>query len=149
VVEGFTEYYGSLDIHRAGLTSRAEYLGTGSETTNSLSALINSLQNTPGRLVQSAERASFDAWIKYYRPDDNSNNVAVSYYTKGAVIAWLLDSKIRRATNDKKSLDDLMRLAFERYSGEHGFTPEQFKATVHANRQKWAEVVKAANVTID
>ncbi|HVW07699.1 MAG TPA: PDZ domain-containing protein, partial [Bryobacteraceae bacterium] len=101
---------------------------TGSDTANSLSALINSLQNTPGRLVQSAERASFDAWIKYYRPDENSNNVAVSYYTKGALIAWLLDAKIRRATDDKKSLDDLMRAAFARYSGEHGFTPEEFKA---------------------
>jgi predicted metalloprotease with PDZ domain len=54
--------------------------------------------------------------------------VAVSYYTKGALVAWLLDAKIRRATDDRKSLDDLMRAAFERYSGEHGFTPEQFKA---------------------
>jgi predicted metalloprotease with PDZ domain len=78
--------------------------------------------------VQSAERASFDAWIKYYRPDENSNNVAVSYYTKGALVAWLLDARIRRATDDRKSLDDLMRLAFQRYSGERGFTPEQFKA---------------------
>ncbi len=129
VVEGFTEYYGPLNVHRAGLASRAEYLGTGADISGSLSFLINSLQNTPGRLVQSAERASFDAWIKYYRPDENSGNAAVSYYTKGAVVAWLLDAKIRRATNDKKSLDDLMRLAFARYSGEHGFTPEQFKAT--------------------
>jgi predicted metalloprotease with PDZ domain len=128
VVEGFTEYYGALTVHRAALTTRAEYLGTGSETANSLSSLINGLQNTPGRLAQSAERASFDAWIKYYRPDENSNNVAVSYYTKGALVAWLLDAKIRRATDGRKSLDDLMRLAFQRYSGEHGFTPEQFKA---------------------
>ena len=122
ITEGFTDYYGPLMVHRAGLTSRAEYLG-------SLSGLINSLQNTPGRLVQSAEQASFDAWIKLYRPDENSQNVAVSYYTKGAVVAWLLDAKIRSASNDKKSLDDLMRLAFERFSGEYGFTPEQFKAT--------------------
>jgi len=128
VVEGFTEYYGALTVHRAALTTRAEYLGTGSETAGSLSSLINSLQNAPGRLVQSAEGASFDAWIKYYRPDENSNNVAVSYYTKGAIVAWLLDAKIRRATDDRKSLDDLMRLAFQRYSGDHGFTPEQFKA---------------------
>ncbi|HVY91296.1 MAG TPA: hypothetical protein VHA14_01050, partial [Bryobacteraceae bacterium] len=128
VVEGFTEYYGSLTVHRAGLTTRPEYLGTGSDTSNSLSSLIKSLQHTPGRLVQSAERASFDAWIKYYRPDENSNNVAVSYYTKGALVAWLLDAKIRRATDDKKSLDDLMRAAFQRYSGEHGFTPSEFKA---------------------
>ena len=79
--------------------------------------------------MQSVEQASFDAWIKYYRPDENSNNVAVSYYTKGAVVAWMLDAKIRRATNDAKSLDDLMRVAYQRFSGDRGFTPEQFKAT--------------------
>lgn len=129
IAEGFTEYYGPLTVHRAGLTSRAEYLGTGTDTSGSLSALINTLQNTPGRLVQSAEQASFDAWIKLYRPDENINNVAVSYYTKGAVVAWLLDAKIRSATNGRKSLDDLMRLAFERFSGDRGFTPEQFKTT--------------------
>lgn len=129
IAEGFTEYYGPLTVHRAGLTSRAEYLGTGTDTSGSLSALINTLQNTPGRLVQSAEQASFDAWIKLYRPDENINNVAVSYYTKGAVVAWLLDAKIRSATNGRKSLDDLMRVAFERFSGDRGFTPEQFKAT--------------------
>jgi len=129
IAEGFTEYYGGLTVHRAGLTSRAEYLGTGADNGNSLSALINSLQGTPGRLVQSAEQASFDAWIKLYRPDENTNNVAISYYTKGAIVAWLLDAKIRRATNDAKSLDDVMRLAFQRFSGERGYTPEQFKAT--------------------
>ncbi len=128
VVEGITSYYAPLTVHRAGLSSRAEYLGTGSDTTGSLSSIINSLQATPGRMQQSAEQASFDAWIKYYRPDENSNNVTVSYYTKGAVVGWLLDAKIRRATNDAKSLDDLMRVAFQRYSGERGFTPEQFKA---------------------
>ncbi len=129
IAEGFTSYYGPLNVHRAALTTRAEYLGTGAETNGSLSALINSLQSIPGRLVLSAEQASFDAWIKLYRPDENTNNVAISYYTKGAVVAWLLDAKIRQATNDKKSLDDLMRVAFQRFSGERGFTPEQFKAT--------------------
>lgn len=129
MAEGFTDYYGTLTVHRTGLTSRTEYLGAGADTAGSLSALINSLQNTPGRLVQSAELASFDAWIKLYRPDENTNNVAISYYTKGAIVAWLLDAKIRRATNDAKSLDDLMRVAYQRFSGERGFTPEQFKAT--------------------
>ena len=123
IAEGFTDYYGALTVHRATLTSRVEYLGTGTETAGSLTAMINTLQNTPGRLVQSVEQSSFDAWIKYYRPDENSNNVAVSYYTKGAIVAWLLDAKIRRATNDAKSLDDLMRVAFQRYSGDRGFTP--------------------------
>jgi predicted metalloprotease with PDZ domain len=129
IAEGFTSYYGPLTLLRGGLITREEYLGTGTDTNGSLSALINNLQNTPGRLVQSAEQASFDAWIKLYRPDENSNNVTASYYTKGAIVGWLLDAKIRRATNNAKSLDDLMRLAYERFSGEHGFTPEQIKAT--------------------
>src|SRR6185437_2416421 len=103
MAEGFTEYYGALMVHRAGFTSRAEYLGADTASAGSLSALINTLQNTPGRLVQSAEQASFDAWIKLYRPDENTGNSAVSYYTKGEVVAWLLDAKIRAATNDKKS----------------------------------------------
>jgi predicted metalloprotease with PDZ domain len=128
VAEGFTQYYGALTAHRAGLTSRAEYLGTGTETAGSLSAEIAALQSTPGRMAQSVEQASFDAWIKLYRPDENTNNVTVNYYTKGAVAGWLLDAKIRRATKDSKSLDDVMRLAYRRYSGEHGFTPEQFKS---------------------
>ena len=75
-------------VRRAGLASDAEYLGAAKEPArDSLSDLIHSLQTTPGRLVQSAEAASFDAWIKQYRPDENSPNVSISYYTKGAVIA--------------------------------------------------------------
>jgi predicted metalloprotease with PDZ domain len=80
--------------------------------------------------VQSAEMSSFDAWIKYYRPDENSNNTSVSYYTKGTVIAFLLDASIRKATNGAKSLDDVMRLAYEKFSGPRGYTPEQFRAVI-------------------
>ena len=130
ISEGFTDYYSGLTVKRAGLSTQQEYLGTDTPVSGgSLSSIIASLQSTPGRLVQSAERASEDAWIKYYRPDENSVNTSISYYTKGAVIGWLLDAKIRVATNGVKSLDDLMRLAFSRFSGDHGFTPEQFKAT--------------------
>jgi len=129
VAEGLTEYYTGLIVYRAGLCSQAEYLGTdGKPRPASLSGLIAALQSTPGRLCQSAEQASWDAWIKLYRPDENSKNTSISYYVKGAVIGWLLDARIRRETGGGKSLDDLMRLAFERFSGEHGFTPDQFKA---------------------
>jgi predicted metalloprotease with PDZ domain len=121
IAEGITEYYGPLSVRRAGLSSIEEYLGSLSET-------IHLLQSTPGRQVQSAEQASWDAWIKLYRPDENSANSTISYYTKGAVVGWLLDARIRHATNGAKSLDDLMRPAFERFSGERGFTPEEFKA---------------------
>jgi len=120
ISEGFTDYYGELLVHRAGLSTREEYL-------EALSNQIEALQTTPGRLVQSAAMASYDAWIKQYRPDENSSNVTISYYTKGAVIAFLLDGKIRKATNGAKSLDDVMRAAYEKYSGPRGFTPEQFR----------------------
>jgi predicted metalloprotease with PDZ domain len=73
IAEGVTEYYADLAVHRAGLMTRDEYL-------DSLSDRIEELQTTPGRLVQSAEMASFDAWIKYYRPDENSINTASSLH---------------------------------------------------------------------
>src|SRR3954470_14779416 len=74
--------------------------------------------------------ASYDAWIKYYRPDENSANASISYYTKGAVIGFLLDAKLRRATRDAKSLDDVMRLMYQRFSGAKGFSPEDLRAAV-------------------
>jgi len=123
IAEGFTDYYADLQVLRAGLQTREEYL-------DDLSSTIELLQTTPGRLVQSAEMASFDAWIKYYRPDENSNNTSVSYYTKGTVIAFLLDATIRKATNGAKSLDDVMRLAYEKFSGPKGYTPEQFRGVI-------------------
>ena len=121
IAEGFTDYYADLQVLRAGLQTRDEYL-------EDLSSTIELLQTTPGRLVQSAEMASFDAWIKYYRPDENSNNTTISYYTKGTVIAFLLDAKIRKATNGTKSLDDVMRAAYQKFSGPKGYTPEEFRA---------------------
>ncbi len=129
VAEGITDYYAPLTLRRAELSDTKEYLGTETPPApGSLSTVIAALQSTPGRLLQSAEQASYDAWIKLYRPDENSVNSTISYYTKGAMVGWLLDARIRHATGGKKSLDDLMRLAFEKYSGERGFTPDEFKA---------------------
>lgn len=121
IAEGFTDYYGELAVHRAGLSTRDEYL-------EALSNHIEALQTTPGRRVQSAEMASFDAWIKYYRPDENSANTSISYYEKGAIIAFLLDARIRKATGGARSLDDVMRAAFQKYSGSKGYTAEEFQA---------------------
>jgi predicted metalloprotease with PDZ domain len=120
VVEGLADYYGDLLAHRAGLLTREEFL-------SSLSASIAELQSTPGRLLQSVELASYDAWIRYYRPDENSPNVSISYYLKGQILGFLLDARIRRATNGARSLDDVMRAAYARYSGERGYTPDQFR----------------------
>lgn len=121
VAEGITSYYGPLAVRRAELSTTEEYL-------NELSDDIRKLQTTPGRLVQSAEESSWDAWIRLYRPDENSVNTTISYYTKGAIVAWLLDARIRAATGGAKSLDDSMRTAFARFSGETGFATEEFKS---------------------
>jgi predicted metalloprotease with PDZ domain len=64
--------------------------------------------------------ASFISWTKHYRPDENSNNTAISYYLKGEIVCALLDLQLRRATNDAKSLDDLLRLLWSRYGDESG-----------------------------
>ncbi len=122
VVEGFTSYYGGLMVHRAGFSTVKEYL-------KDLSKSIETLQTTPGRQVQPLDESSFDAWIKQYRPTENSGNTTISYYTKGEVVAFLLDARIRRATGGRKSLDDAMRLAYQRYSGERGYRPEELWKT--------------------
>jgi predicted metalloprotease with PDZ domain len=123
IAEGVTDYYADLVLRRAGLISDEQYL-------NELSNMIESLQMTPGRLVMPLESASFDAWIRYYRPDENSPNVSISYYTKGAVIAFVLDARIRRLTGGRRSLDDVMRQAYARFSGDRGFTSEEFRQVV-------------------
>jgi predicted metalloprotease with PDZ domain len=122
IAEGLTDYYGDVIMARAGIISLPERL-------NAMSNAIGSLQTTPGRLVQPVETASFDAWIKQYRPDENSVNSSISYYTKGAVVGFVLDARIRQATGGARSLDDVMRLAFQRYSGPRGYTPAEFRAT--------------------
>jgi predicted metalloprotease with PDZ domain len=120
MAEGFTSYYGDLLVHRAGFSTRKQYL-------KNLSKAIETLETTPGRLVQPVDEASFDAWIKFYRRDENTPNSAVSYYTKGEVVAFLLDARIRRATGGRRSLDDAMRLAYRRFSGERGYTTEELR----------------------
>jgi predicted metalloprotease with PDZ domain len=123
VAEGFTSYYDDLALHRAGLMTQTQYL-------NAISGTIASLHDKPGRLVQPVAESSYDAWIKSYRPNENSPNTGISYYTKGAVIGFLADARIRKATNDERSLDDVMRLAYQRYGGERGFTAKEFSDCV-------------------
>ena len=122
-VEGVTDYYADLLAARAGVTTRDEFLALMSEQ-------IRTLHTTPGRLVQSVEGASYDAWIKYYRPDENSDNVTISYYVKGAVIGFLLDAQVRRLTNGAKSLDDVMRLMYARFARETGYSREDIRDSV-------------------
>ena len=122
-VEGITDYYADLFLMRSSVATRDEYLDL-------LSEQIRSLQTTPGRLEQSVEQASYDAWIKYYRSDENTPNTSISYYVKGAVIGFLLDAHIRRLTAGSKSLDDVMRALFVKFSGERGFSGDDIRSTV-------------------
>jgi predicted metalloprotease with PDZ domain len=102
VAEGVTSYYDDLFLPRAGLCTPTEYL-------DRLNKTVADVQKSPGRKVQSLFDSSFDAWTKYYRPDENAKNSRVSYYTKGSLVGLLLDVEIRRATGNAKSLDDVMR----------------------------------------
>jgi predicted metalloprotease with PDZ domain len=146
VAEGVTDYYGALLVRRAGLTSTPEYL-------DMLSGSIEALQTRPGRRVQSAEMASFDSWIKQYRPDENSANTSIDYYDKGATIAFLLDARIRKASGGARTLDDAMRLAYKRYSGAKGFTPEEFQKamseTAGADLSPWFAQVLTTTEELD
>jgi len=122
-IEGVTSYYEELMVARAGFSDLAGLLA-------SLSKTIEAVEGGAGRLVQGLDDASFDAWIKYYRKDENFANSGVSYYTRGLLVAFLLDVEIRRATANARSLDDAMRLAYARYSGARGFSPEDLVATL-------------------
>ena len=109
--EGLTSYYEELFLVRAGLMTRARFLEVISER-------LTALERAPGRHRMAVSEASFDAWIRYYRQDENSENSSVSYYLKGALVGLLLDLEIRRRTRGPKSLDDVMRLLWEEYGRE-------------------------------
>lgn len=106
--EGFTSYYDDLLLRRAGLIDNDTYLRL-------LAKTINQLRQTPGRKVQSVAQASFDAWIKYYRVDENTPNATVSYYGKGALVALCLDLSLR--AQQQGSLDEVMRALWQRCAG--------------------------------
>ena len=107
--EGFTSYYDDLLVRRAGLVDNAGYLKL-------LTTTVNQVLQAPGRRVQSVAEASFDAWVKYYRQDENTPNATISYYTKGALVALCLDLTLRieGRTTHGATLDDVMRALWQR-----------------------------------
>ncbi|MCF7826664.1 MAG: PDZ domain-containing protein [Candidatus Marinimicrobia bacterium] len=109
MAEGFTSYYDEMILQRIGIRDRNEYLET-------LKNEINSLESRPGKRHQSAAESSFDAWIKYYRPNEHSSNSTISYYNKGLLIGLLLDLKIIDATKGKISLDDVIRRLYHDFA---------------------------------
>ncbi|HGL5383606.1 MULTISPECIES: M61 family metallopeptidase [Burkholderia cepacia complex] len=106
--EGFTSYYDDLMLVRSGLMSQDDYFAA-------LGRTIGGVLRGTGRLKQSVAESSFDAWIKYYRQDENATNAIVSYYTKGSLVALAFDLAIRARTRNRKSLDDVMRLLWQGY----------------------------------
>lgn len=124
VMEGFTSYYDELLLLRGKYYSVNEYLGK-------LASSITNIENTPGNHVQPVAMASLDAWIKFYRPDENSPNTSISYYTKGAVLASLLDLEIMHSTNGSKSLDDVLKTLFSQYQKDkQGISGDEFQQVV-------------------
>ncbi|MEO7762638.1 MAG: peptidase M61, partial [Casimicrobiaceae bacterium] len=123
IFEGFTSYYDNLLLLRCGLISAETYLGL-------LGQDITKVLRGAGRTKQSVAESSFDAWIKYYRQDENSPNAIVSYYVKGALVGLLLDLKMRRES--QANLDDVMRALWQRF-GQSGIgVPEDGVRTIAA-----------------
>jgi predicted metalloprotease with PDZ domain len=121
MAEGGTDYYANVLLLRAGLISDRQFLAN-------IASEIESLQEQPGRFQTSAEEASWDAWIKYYRQDENAVNNQISYYEKGALVVGLLDVEIRKASGGAKSMDDVLRYLYaEFYKKGHGYTPEDLQ----------------------
>ncbi|WPE18757.1 M61 family metallopeptidase [Candidatus Thioglobus autotrophicus] len=108
IFEGFTSYYDELSLLRTKLLTPEQYLDLFAQT-------ITRVQKSKGRLTQSLAQSSYDAWTKFYQQDENAPNAIVSYYTKGALLAFVLDMQIRQQTGNTKSLDDVLRNAWENY----------------------------------
>lgn len=120
--EGFTSFYEDYILRMAGFHTPEQYLTV-------VASGINGIENQPGNRVQSVAESSFDAWIKYYRPNENSSNSTISYYSKGSVLASLLNLSILASTNGEKNLSDAMKLLYNKYYKEQkrGFRDEELK----------------------
>jgi predicted metalloprotease with PDZ domain len=106
--EGFTSYYDDLALLRCGAIELKDWLDLTAKT-------ISNVRRGPGRLRQTLAESSFDAWSKFYRPDENTPNAVVSYYAKGALVALALDLTLRAGSQGRCSLDDVMRALWQRH----------------------------------
>jgi predicted metalloprotease with PDZ domain len=125
VMEGFTSYYDELLMRRAGYLSEQEYI-------QKLNSILNYVEGSEGARVQPVAHASFDAWIKGYRPNENSSNTTMTYYSRGQLMGSLLDAKIIAKFEGNKSLDDFMRALYIKFykNKGRGFTEEEFEETL-------------------
>ncbi len=123
VMEGFTSYYEKLILLRAGYYTELEFL-------NSMFGSLNYVEGSVGARVQPVSHASFDAWIKAYRPNENSSNTTMTYYSRGSVIAMLLDAMIIKESKGKQCLDHFMQHMYSKYfeGKKRGFSDVEFKS---------------------
>jgi predicted metalloprotease with PDZ domain len=131
--EGFTSYYDDILLRRAGLIDDATYLKL-------LGKTIAQVQQTPGRRVQTVAQASLDAWVKYYRQDENTPNATVSYYTKGALVALCLDLTLRQQGH---SLDAVMRGLWKRCKAGPLREQDVLDELQAVSGRSWAREIKA------
>jgi predicted metalloprotease with PDZ domain len=122
VMEGITSYYDELLLLRAGFYTKTEFL-------SKLQSQINYVEGSPGSRVQPVAHASFDAWIKAYRPNENSSNTTMTYYSRGAVIGAVLDAYLIQRSKGKQSLDGFMQLLYQKYALDlkRGFSETEFE----------------------
>ena len=132
--EGFTSYYDDLLLRRAGLIDDAMYLRL-------LNKTINQVLQAPGRAVQTVAQASFDAWVKYYRQDENTPNATISYYQKGALVALCLDLTLRQ--QGRATLDDVMRGLWQRCQGGPMEEADLLAVLQLQSGRSWAKDIKA------
>jgi predicted metalloprotease with PDZ domain len=129
LAEGLTSYYDNLLLFRGSLIDVSDYFKL-------LAEEFRDYETTPGRQVRSAELASFDTWIKQYKPDSNKVNSTVSYYRKGSLIGFVSDMEIRRKTKNRASLDTVMREMYSRYGpggiSQDGYPPGAFEDIVES-----------------
>jgi predicted metalloprotease with PDZ domain len=127
VMEGFTSYYEKVILLRAGYYSQEDFL-------QKMFSSLNYVEGAPGSRVQPVAHASFDAWIKAYRPNENSRNTTMSYYSRGSLMAMLIDAMIIKDSNGEKCLDDFMRHLYARFyeAKNRGFSEAEFKETLES-----------------
>jgi len=125
VMEGFTSYYDELILRRAGFYEEEQYVGK-------LISTLNYVEGSIGNKVQPVAHSSFDAWIKAYRPNENSSNTTISYYSKGHLVCAVLDAMMIEKYKGKKGMDDFLQILYKKYyeKEKRGFTSEEFEQEI-------------------